>query len=55
MIPIDSMKRSDSKLDSIDFDYMNKYIRAIEKSVIKNVVKYKNDMIKYTKSIISNN
>lgn len=35
-----------------DWDYMEKYIRAIEKTVIADVVKYKNTMIKKTKEVV---
>ena len=36
-----------------DYDYMDKYIRAIEKVTIKDIIKYKDNMIKYTKQIVS--
>lgn len=36
----------------IDFDYMQNYIRAIEKQTIKNVVKYRNDVINTTQQIV---
>lgn len=35
-----------------DWDFMSRYIRAIEKIVIKDVVKYKNEMIQKTKEIV---
>jgi hypothetical protein len=35
-----------------DFDYMERYIRAIEKLVIADVVKYKNEIIEKTKEVI---
>lgn len=35
-----------------DYDYMEKYIRAIEKLTIVNVIKYKDSMIKATKKIV---
>ncbi|MBP2057310.1 hypothetical protein J2Z60_000474 [Lactobacillus colini] len=37
----------------IDFDYMERYIKAIQKVTIKNVVKYKDEVINETKKIIS--
>ena len=39
----------------IDFEYMEKYIRAIEKVTIANVVKYKDSVIDVTKSIVNEN
>jgi len=38
--------------DDIDFDYMECYIRAIEKLVIADVVKYKDKVIETTKKVI---
>ena len=38
--------------DEIDFELMEKYIRAIEKKVIKNVVDWKDEIINKTKEII---
>lgn len=38
---------------NIDYDFITKYIRAIEKSVIRDVVKYKDKMIEYTKLIVT--
>ena len=35
-----------------DFDYMERYIRAMEKLVIADVVKYKNKIIEKTKEVI---
>ena len=35
-----------------DWDFMSRYIRAIEKIVIKDVVKYKDEMIQKTKEIV---
>ena len=35
-----------------DFDYMERYIRAIEKLVIADVVKYKDRVIETTKKVI---
>ena len=39
--------------EEIDWEYMEKYIHAIEKVVIKDVVKYKDDMIQKTKEIVA--
>lgn len=39
--------------NEIDYDYMEKYIRAIEKIVIADVVKYKDTVIATTKKVIS--
>lgn len=36
-----------------DFNYMERYIRAIEKVVIADVVKYKDEVIKTTKKVVS--
>lgn len=38
-----------------DWTYMEKYIRAIEKIVIKDVVKYKDEVIEKTKEIVNKN
>ena len=38
--------------NQIDFIYMQNYIRAIEKQTIKNVVKYRNDVIKTTQQVV---
>lgn len=35
-----------------DFDYMERYIRAMEKVVIADVVKYKNKVIETTKKVV---
>ena len=46
------------KLDKdgdIDFEFMNNFIKAIEKLVIKDVVLYTDNKIKATKSIVSSN
>lgn len=37
----------------IDFDYMERYIRAIEKMAIADVVKYKNQVIATTKQVVA--
>lgn len=39
--------------EEINWEYMEKYICAIEKVVIKDVVKYKNDVIQKTKEIVA--
>lgn len=39
----------------IDFEFMNNFIKAIEKLVIKDVVLYADNKIKATKSIVSSN
>lgn len=39
--------------EEINWEYMEKYIRAIEKIVIKDVVKYKDDVIQKTKEIVA--
>ena len=36
-----------------DFDFMEKYIRAMQKKVIADVVKYKDEIISHTKEIVS--
>ena len=46
------------KLDKdgdIDFEFMNNFIKAIKKLVIKDVVLYTDNKIKATKSIVSSN
>ena len=40
--------------EGIDWEYMEKYIRAIEKIVIKDVVQYKDQVIKETRKIVGN-
>ena len=39
--------------DQIDFDYMERYIRAIEKLTIADVVKYKDQVIATTKKVVA--
>ena len=39
--------------DDIDFAYMESYIRAIQKLVIADVVKYKNSVIETTKQVVN--
>ena len=41
------------KDDKIDFDYMEKYITAIEKLTIKNVVEYKDKLIEQAKKLVN--
>ena len=36
---------------NLDYDYMEKYIRVIEKLTIKNVVEYKDKVIDITKKV----
>lgn len=40
--------------NTIDFEYMEKYIKAIQKITIKDIVKYKDNVIKKTKEIVDN-
>lgn len=40
-------------VDDIDFDYMERHIRAIEKLAITDVVKYKNQVIVTTKQVVT--
>ena len=39
--------------DKPDWDYMENYIRVIEKIVIRDVVKYKEDVVDKTKKILN--
>lgn len=41
-----------NKQNKIDFDYMEKYITAIEKLIIKNVVEYKDKLVDQTKKLV---
>lgn len=41
------------KNGEIDFEYMETYIRAIEKVVIRGVVEWKNKVIEATKSVVN--
>ncbi|WP_236847874.1 restriction endonuclease subunit S [Campylobacter devanensis] len=62
-----AMKRNQSRIKNeniklpvtangeIDFEFMNNFIKAIEKLVIKDVVLYTDNKIKATKSIVSSN
>ncbi len=51
-LPIKSNAPDDYTTDDIDFDYMERYIRAIEKVVIADVVKYKDKVIETTKKVV---
>lgn len=51
----DSFKLPETDENSIDFSYMQTYIRAIEKLVIKDLVDWKNQVIKTTKEYVNNN
>lgn len=53
LVPISLRNKTQSVLDLIDSDYMHKYIYATEKVAIKNAVQYNDEMIKYTKQIVS--
>ena len=41
--------------DDIDWDYMESYIRVMEKRVIADVVDYKNEVIALTKNCVTEN
>ena len=41
------------KKGKIDFQYMENYIKVVQKLTIKNVVKYKDEVIDKTKGIIN--
>lgn len=41
-----------SETENIDFDYMEKYIKAIQKVIIKEVVEYKDKFIEQSKKLI---
>ena len=49
-----SLKLPVRESEGIDWEYMEKYIRAIEKIVIKDVVQYKDQVIKETRKIVDN-
>ena len=51
-LPIKSDAPDDYTVADIDFDYMERYIRAIEKVVIADVVKYKDKVIETTKKVV---
>ena len=48
-----SVKLPVKEAETIDWDFMEKYIKAIEKIVIADVVKYKDEAIKKTKEIVN--
>ena len=54
VLPVIESPDSDHEytVDDIDFDYMERYIRAIEKLTIADVVKYKDRIIDTTKQLI---
>ena len=51
-LPIKSDAPDNYTTNDIDFDYMEHYIRAIEKVVIADVVKYKDKVIETTKKVV---
>lgn len=51
-LPIKSDAPDDYTVADIDFDYMERYIRAMEKVVIADVVKYKDKVIEVTKKVV---
>lgn len=51
-LPIKSDAPDDYTVADIDFDYMERYIRAMEKVVIADVVKYKEKVIETTKKVV---
>ena len=51
-LPIKSDAPDDYTVADIDFDYMERYIRAMEKVVIADVVKYKDKVIETTKKVV---
>jgi len=55
LLPVIKSPDPDHKytVDDIDFDYMERYIRATEKSVIADVVRYKNKVIEETKKTVN--
>ena len=52
-MPIKSDAPDDYTVADIDFDYMERYIRAMEKVVIADVVKYKDTVIEITKRVVA--
>lgn len=54
VLPVIGSPDSDHEytVDDIDFDYMERYIRAIEKLAIADVVKYKDKLIEMTRQIV---
>lgn len=51
---VKAFKESVSKSGEIDWEYMEKYIKATEKVVIKNVVDWKDEEISLTKEVLNN-
>ena len=51
-LPIKSDAPDDYTVADIDFDYMERYIRAMEKVVIADAVKYKDKVIETTKKVV---
>ena len=51
-LPIKSDALDNYTVADIDFDYMERYIRAMEKVVIADVVKYKDKVIETTKKVV---
>lgn len=51
-LPIKSDAPDDYTVADIDFDYMERYIRTMEKVVIADVVKYKKKVIETTKKVV---
>lgn len=54
-IQSDTMKLPVDRFGEINFDYMERYIKAIEKLTIAEVVKYKDKVISATKQLVLNN
>lgn len=55
VLPVIESPDSDHEytVDDIDFDYMERYIHAIEKLVIADVVKHKDEIIDTTKQLVT--
>lgn len=51
-LPINADAPDDYTVTDINFDYMERYIRAMEKVVIADVVKYKDKVIETTKRVV---
>ena len=49
-----SIKLPTKESEEIDWEYMEKYIKATEKVVIRDVVEWKNEMIEKTKEVVAN-
>ena len=54
-IQSDTIKLPVDRFGEINFDYMERYIKAIEKLTIAEVVKYKDKVISATKQLVLNN